>query len=167
MDKQVPVPRREDKAASKLKRILAQAMLFVPGSLSAPARLHVVAPQKMEQGSVAQANSFIRFAFVVDQQREVDTGFFPEEPSVAHVAQSHSCQAGAFFLEFVFGCAQLRDMLAAENSAVVAEKNEHSRSALPQRSQTRGLAIGVWERDPGELAAERFRHAGHSPGGWS
>lgn len=39
---------------------------------------------------------------------------------------------GAFLLELFFEIAQLRDVLAAEDSTVVAKEDQHRWSALPQ-----------------------------------
>jgi hypothetical protein len=58
--------------------------------------------------------------------------------------------------------AQLRDVLAAKDSAIVAKKNNDCRIVLPQRAQANLLAQGVRENDVGELLAERFRHDGPS-----
>jgi hypothetical protein len=43
--------------------------------------------------------------------------------------------------------AQLRDMLAAEDSSVVAKKNDNSRILLPQSAQTDLLAVWIGEND--------------------
>jgi hypothetical protein len=132
VDEEIFVSRCKHKTAAKLHRIFSQAMLFMSGGLSATAGLHIIAAQQMKQGSMAQANGLVGFAFVVDQQWELDSGFFTEETGVAGIAQSDSSQAGAFPLEFFFEFAQLRDMLSAEDSTVVAKKDQHGRSALPQ-----------------------------------
>ena len=80
---------------------------------------------------MAQPNGFIGFAFVIDQQREMDTGFLAEESGIAGIAQSDDSEMSAFFLELGFKFAQLRDVLSAEDSTVVAKEDHHGRSALP------------------------------------
>ena len=129
-------------------------MLFVSCGFGPFARLQIVFAQQMEQGSVSQANGFIGFALVVDQQRKLDAGFLAEELGIARIAQADHGQMRAFFLELGFKFAQLRDMLSAEDSTVVAKKDDHGRSSLPQGAKARWIAVGVWERDPGEFAAE-------------
>jgi hypothetical protein len=57
--------------------------------------------------------------------------------------------------------AQLRDVLAAEDSAVVAKKDEDGGIGFPERAQADGFAEGIGERDIGELPAEGFGHDGH------
>jgi len=143
VDKEVFVAGSKHKAAAELQRILSQAVLLVSGGLGATAGLHVVSAQQVEQGSVAQADSFVRHTLVVDQEREVDAGFFAEEPCIAHVAQPDYRQMCAFAMELCFELAQLRDMLAAEDSTVVAKKDQDGRAAFPQRTKARGIAVSV------------------------
>jgi hypothetical protein len=116
----------------------------------------------MQQGSVAQANCFVGLALVVDEKRELDAGFIAEEPGIADVTQPDGRNVCAFLFEFFFKCAQLRDMLAAKNSTVVAQENQYGWSALPQRAQARCLAFGIWQRNSSEFAAVGLSHAGHS-----
>jgi hypothetical protein len=94
-------------------------MLFVSCGLCPLARLKIVSAQQVEQGSMAQPDGFVGFAFVVDQQRKLDTGFLAEEPGIAGIAQANHSEMRAFFLELGFKCAQLRDMLSAEDSTVM------------------------------------------------
>ncbi|HWS18194.1 MAG TPA: hypothetical protein VN223_09270, partial [Candidatus Elarobacter sp.] len=99
---------------------------------------------------------------VVDQKREVDPGFFTEEPGITHITQANYGKTGAFLLELFFEFAQLRDVFSAEDSTVVAKEDEHRWSAMPQGTEARWIAVGVRQRNLGQLAAERFRHDGHS-----
>ena len=137
MDKEIFVSWRKNKAAAELQWVFAQFVLFVASGLCAPAGLHVVAPEKMEQGSVLQANSFVGFALFVDQKRELDAVFLPEELGVTGVPQANHGDLCAFAAELLFEFAQLRDMLPAEDSTVMAEKDQHSRAAFPKGAQTR------------------------------
>jgi hypothetical protein len=108
----------------------------------------------VEQGSVTQTDSFIGFAFVINQEWKMDTGFLAEKLGIARITQSNHGKACAFLLELGFEFAQLRDVLSAEDSTVVAKKDHHGGTALPQGAEARWLAIGVRERDSGQLAAE-------------
>ena len=60
----------------------------------------------------------------------------------------------AFPLELGFKFAQLRDVLSAEDSTVVAKEDHDGGSTLPQGAEARRVAIGVRECDSGQLAAE-------------
>jgi len=164
VDKKVLIAGREYKAAAKLQWVLAEPVLFVAGSLGAAAGLHVVTAQQVLQGSVAQPDSFVGLALVVDEKRELDTRFLAKEFRIAGIAQSNNSEMCAFLFEFFFECAQLRDMLAAKNSTVVAQKNQDRWSALPQRTQAGCLAFGIGQRNSSQLAAVGLSHAGHSPG---
>lgn len=162
MHEQVFISRSKDEAAAELEGIFAQFVLFMSGRLGALAGLHVVAAQKMEQGSILQFNGFVGFALLVDQQREIDAGFLAEELGVAHVTQSDGGQARTFLAELLFMRAQLRDVFAAENSTIVAQEDHHGRPVGPQRSQAESITGNIGKRNAGQLAAERFSHAGHS-----
>jgi hypothetical protein len=164
MDEQIFIPGRKHKTAAKLQRIFAQPMLFVSCGLRSFARLQVVFAQQMEKGSVAQPNSFICFTFFIDKERKMDTGFVAEKFGITGVAQADDSQMSAFTFELGFKFAQLRDVLSAEDSTVMAKEDHHGRSTLPQGAKTRRLAVGVRKRNSGKLAAERFTHAGHSLG---
>ena len=137
-------------------------MLFVSCCLCQFARLQVVFAQKVEQGSMAQPHSLICLAFVIDEKRELDSGFLAEELGVAGIAQSNRGKACASFFELGFKFAQLRDVLAAKDSTVMPKKDHYGRPRLPQRSETSRLAVDVRECYSSQLAAERFAHAGHS-----
>ena len=63
------------------------------------------------------------------------------------VAQSDGGQRGSFVMEGLLAIAQLRDMLAAEDSSVVAEKNDHGGTAGPQRAEPHLPAIGIRKYD--------------------
>jgi hypothetical protein len=164
MDEQIFIPGRKHKTAAKLQRIFAQPMLFVSCGLRSFARLQVVFAQQMEKGSVAQPNSFICFTFFIDKERKMDTGFVAEKFGITGVAQADDSQMSAFTFELGFKFTQLRDVLSAEDSTVMAKEDHHGRSTLPQGAKTRRLAVGVRKRNSGKLAAERFTHAGHSLG---
>lgn len=131
MDEKIFVPGRKHKAAAELQRIFAQPMLLVSRRLGPFARLQVVFAQKVEQGSVAQANGFIGFALVIDQKRELDSSFLAEELGIARIPQSNHGQMRAFLLELGFKFAQLRDVLSAEDSTVVPKEDHNGRSRFP------------------------------------
>ena len=55
-------------------------------------------------------------AFLIDKQRKRDSGLFAEELGVVPVAQSNCRDAGSSAPEFCLVFAQLRDVLAAEET---------------------------------------------------
>ncbi len=106
-------------------------MLFVSRCLRSFARLQVVFAQKVKQGSVFQSQRFIGLAFVIDEKRELDTGFLAEKPGIAGIAQSYNSQMSAFTHELGFKFAQLRDVFSTEDSTVMPKEDHHGRSTLP------------------------------------
>lgn len=82
-----------------------------------------------------QANGLVGFALLVNQERKLDAGFLAEELGIADVAQTNHGDPRAFAAELLLEFAQLRDVFTAEDSTVMAEKDQHSRTALPQRAQ--------------------------------
>jgi hypothetical protein len=90
----------------------------------------------VKQGGVAQAKSFVSLAFVVNEKRELDAGFLAKKLGIAGVAQPNNSEVSAFLLKFGFEFAQLRDVLSAEDSTVMAKEDHDSGSTLPQGAET-------------------------------
>jgi hypothetical protein len=82
-------------------------------------------------------------AFFVDEQGKGDSGVRAKLLCVMPVAETDGSQRGAAILEFLFVGAQLRDVLAAENSTVMPQKNNHRGLSQPERSQADFPAVGV------------------------
>jgi hypothetical protein len=90
-----------------------------------------------------QTGGAVSHALLVYQKRETDAGLLSKEPSVNPVAEAHGSQAGSPILERFLVFAQLRDMLAAEESAVVPEENEDRRLLLPKRAEPHFPAVDI------------------------
>lgn len=60
-------------------------------------------------------------------------------------------------------CAQLRNMLAAEDSAVMAQKNDHGGTCLPERAQTNIITIRIGQNNIRKRLAQRRRHLSSPP----
>ncbi len=103
----------------------------------------------MEQGSVAQVDGLIGFALLVDQQWEIDLSILAEVTGVLDIAQSDGDKLGALLLKVLLVLAQLRDMLAAKDSAPVAKKNNDCRSIRPERAKTRGVSVHIGKSNAG------------------
>ena len=65
------------------------------------------------------------------------------------------------FAEGLLVFAQLRDVLAAEDSAVVAEKHKDGGMRFPERAEANLVAEGVGKSDAGETLAESIGHEGN------
>jgi len=152
----------EDEAAAELKGIHPKLVLMMPGRPGAIAALEIVAASHVQQIRRAQISDGISLAILVNEQGKSDSRFFAENPCIVAVAQADGSEGSALIQEGLLVFAQLRDVLAAKNSAIVAEKNDDCRLALPQRTQTDFSAIGVRENDVCQLPAESFLHVDSS-----
>lgn len=127
----VHIPRTEDKTAAELKRVWSELMVRMPGGFGAGARLGIVASQQVKQVSAFQLHGRIRLALLVNKQGKGDARFFAESACIDAIAQPHGGQVGASVPENRFVRAQLRDLLAAEDSAVMTQENHHRRLPGP------------------------------------
>jgi len=157
----IDISRSEDEAAAELEGILAEFVLLVAGGAGALAALKIVAAKKMKQIGGTQVGNGVRLALFINEQRKGDAGLLAEKAGVVAVAEADGGEGSAFVPEDLLVFAQLRDMLAAKDSAVVAEKNDDGRPAFPQRTETDVAAVGVRENDFCELLAKSLLHGEH------
>ena len=113
----------------------------------------------MQGVGLLQLQRLIGFTLLVDQQRKIDAGFVAKCARIAEIAQSHGGKLRAFFFKLFLVFAQLRDMLAAENSTVVAQKHDHGRLVLPQRTELDFVPIHIRQHDMGQSGAIGRLHA--------
>ena len=162
MGEQVHVAWTEHETAAQLKSVPAQLVLPVPRGLRSCARLRVIGPRQMQQGSRLQTRFPIREPLFIDQKRKANTGILAEKTGVRPVTETDGRRRRMFFRESILVFAQLRDVLAAEQSAVMAKENDHGRLPFPERAEPVCAPIGVRQRDGSEPRAERFGHAAQS-----
>jgi hypothetical protein len=122
----------EDEAAAELEGIPAKFVLLVSGGASALAALEIVAAKEVQQIGGTQISDSIRLAFFIHEQGESDAGFFAEKAGVVAVAEADGGERSAFVQEGLLVFAQLRDVFAAKDSAIVAKKNDDGGLAFPQ-----------------------------------
>ncbi len=158
MREAIDISRRENETPAELKGILAKFVLMMPGRLRAIAALEIVAASQVQQIRGTQVGDGVSLALFVNQQGKRDSRFFAENARVVAVAKADGGERRALIQKGLFVFAQLRGVLAAKNSAIVAKKNDDGRLALPQRTQTDFLAIGVRKNDICEPLAESFLH---------
>jgi hypothetical protein len=116
-------------------------------------RRGIFTPQKMQEIRGLQFHRAISPARFVDQKRKVDARFFAKYSRIIAVAQSDRSKGGSFVAEGSLVFAQLRDVLAAKNSAIVAEKNQHGSLPGPQRAKSDFPPIAIGKGDLCEPAA--------------
>ena len=162
MSEAIDISRGEDEAATQLKWIRSKFVLMMPGRLGTSAALEIVAPKEVKQIGRAQVGHGVSLAMFVDKQGKVDPRFFAENAGVITVAKTDSGERSAFVPKGWFVFAQLRDVCAAKNSAVVPQKNDDGGPALPQRTKSDFPAVGVGKNDVCQPLAEGFlRVANH------
>ena len=129
----VDVTRPENKAAAQLERVSpkSEIVLRVPGGLGPGAGLGIVASQQVKQVCALQFHGGIGFALLINEQGESDACFVAKSARIAAIAKSNGCQGRTAMSESLFVGAQLRDVLAAEDSTVVPQEDHHRGLADP------------------------------------
>jgi hypothetical protein len=158
MGETIDISGGEDEATAELEGILAKFVLLVAGGAGALAALKIVAAKKVQQIRGPKVSDGVRLTIFINEQRKGDAGFFAEKTGIVAVAEANGGEGSAFVHEGLLVFAQLRDMLAAEDSAVVAKKNDDGGPAFPQRTETDFAAFGVRENDFCELLAKSLLH---------
>ena len=164
----VDVPRPEDEAAAQLERIRPLPALTVAGRASPQPRRDVVRTEHVEQGRRAETGGAVGLALRVDEQREGDPGLVAERAGVGGIPEADRRQPRPALPELGLVVAQLRDVLPAEDSAVVAQEHDGTAGASAQREPSRtgrpsasGRTIGA--RRAASPAASVTRAAGAPP----
>jgi hypothetical protein len=121
----------EDEAAAELKGVPAKFVLLMAGRAGALAALEIVATKQVKQIGGTKVSDSVRLTLFIHEQRKCDAGFFAEKAGIVAVAQADGGEGSALVQEGLLVFAQLRDVLAAKNSAVVAKKNDDGGFALP------------------------------------
>jgi len=156
----VNVAGAEDEGAAELEGVAAEFVLVVAGGTGAFAALEIVATEEVEEVGFAEVGELVGLAVGVDEEGEVDAGFLLKEKSVAGVAKTDGGEGRVLGAECWLVFAQLRDVFAAEDSAVVAEECEDDGVRFPERSEADLVAEGVGKSDACETLAEGFGHGG-------
>ena len=156
MNEQITISGPEQKAGSKLERILAEPVLSVTGGFGMGPGSRVVAPQQMQQICRLQFNGLVGNPVCIHHERKLDARLFAKQSCIIHIAQAHRGEGSSRVFELIFAFAQLRDMLAAEDSTVVAKKHQHGGTGLPQRTEVNLLAARFWQDDICQPRAEGF-----------
>jgi hypothetical protein len=159
--KAIDVARSEDEAAAELQGIAAEFVLLMAGGAGVLAALEIVTADEVQDIGRGQVGGGVSLTLSVDQQREIDVRFLAEDAGVIGVAETDGCEGGAFVAKGLLMFAQLRDVLAAEDSAVMAKKGDHGGLVLPQRTETDFAAVCIRKHDVCKPRAESFAHAAH------
>ena len=131
MSVEVDVAGTENETPTELKRIRAQPMLPMAGCGSAGPGFRIVTSKQVQKIRRLEAGSTIRTAILVNEQRKCDSSLLAKEASVTNIAKTDCGKIDALGAELILMIAQLRNMLAAEDSAVVAEEDDSGGAAFP------------------------------------
>ena len=123
----IDVSGAEDECATKLKRVFAQFVLAVSGSLGPPAGCGIIAPQEMEEVGLLQAKSAIACERFVNQKRKINTSLLSKRARIFSTAESDRDNARTPRRDLLFMRAQLRDVLTAEDSAPMTKEDDDRR----------------------------------------
>ena len=147
MDESIDVSWSEHKTATQLEGILSQLLLREPLFLRLLAVGKIVGPQQVKNVCFTKLRSAICLSLVVDKQRKSDPGFVAENLRVVCIPQPDRGQVRASLLELPLMLAQLRGVLPAEDSTIMAQENEDRRSGRPQRSKLDRFVVQIGKRD--------------------
>ena len=153
MGEAVNIAGTEDESAAELEGIAAEFVLAVAGGAGALAALEIVTSKEMEQVGGFEIGDFVGLAVLVDEQGEVDASVLLEDAGVVGVAEADGGERGVFFAEGLLVLAQLRDVLAAKDSAVVAKEDEDGGIRFPERAEANAFAEGVGKSGACKLLA--------------
>lgn len=134
MREAIKIPRSEDEAAAKLKRVLPKLVLMMAGGPRSLASDCVVTAQEMKEIGGLQLHGAIGLPLFIDQKRKSDAGLFAKLAGIDPVSQPDRSECCTFVAKSLYVFAQLRGMLAAKDSSIVAQKNNDSRLLVPQGS---------------------------------
>ena len=118
----------------------------------------IFALEEVKNIRVFETGGFVGEAFFVDEEGKIDGGVFAKHAGVVAVAEADGGEGRAFLLELGLVFAQLRDVLPAEDSTVVAEEHDHGGMLFPQRAEAHGVAVGIGEGDARKHVAEGIGH---------
>jgi hypothetical protein len=147
MGEQIAVAGAKNEAAAELKRAESDANLTVAGGAGAGTCSSIVAAQHVEDVGVQQAHLAIGMPLLVNQQGKRDACVFAKQLGVPLVAETNSRESHAAVLEGRLLLAQLRDVLVAEDSAVMPQEHDDSGSLLPQRAEAHKMPAAFREDD--------------------
>ncbi len=130
-------------------------MLLESRRLGPPARNNIRRRNELKDIALLQVDRAIRALFLVHQQRKINAGLFDKFAGMLAIAQPHHRKACPQILKFCFVFTQLRDVQTAENSTVVAKKNERHHMLFPKRAQPNPVPIATGKHNVRQRATKR------------
>ena len=97
----------------------------------------------MKQRALSQPRRTVGLPPLVDQQWKCDAALLAKYLGIAQVAEANGGHRSPFATERLFMVAQLRDVLAAEDSAVVTKECDYCRPIGPQGTKPDLLSVTI------------------------
>jgi hypothetical protein len=107
----------------------------------------------MKERAVRETHSTICLPLGINQKWERDSSLLAKDLGVVCVAQADGGQPSAFIVECLFVVVQLRDVLAAKDSSVVAKEGDHCGVVGPERAESDRMSSRVGQDYSRELLA--------------
>ena len=158
VDKPIHIAGTKYEAAAELKGISAEAVLAMTRGVCPFPGDRIVAAKQMQKRPAPHAGHAIRLPVLVDQQRKRNASLFAEDAGVAHVAQANGGDARSLFLELILMFAQLRDMLAAKHSAIMAQKGNDRGSLVPERAKANPVTRRIGQQNRRQTSTYGITH---------
>ncbi len=132
MGEAVDIAGAKNEACAELEWIFAQFVLAVAGGIGTFARNGVGATHQVKQVRALQVGSAVCDAFHIDEKGKCYASVFAECTRIVKITHPNRREIGAARPDFTLMLAQLRDVLAAKHSAVVAQEYDDGWLRLPQ-----------------------------------
>ena len=132
MAEAVDIAGTKNEAGAKLEGIFAEFVLAMAGGIGAFAGDSVVATQEVKEVRTLQFGGAVCCALRINEKRKRDASLFAEYARVVKIAHPYGRETGSARVDFTLMLAQLRDVLAAKHSAVVAQEYDDGGLCLPQ-----------------------------------
>ena len=97
----------------------------------------------MKERAVQETHGTICLPLGINQKWERDSSLLAKDLGIVCVTQTDGSQPSTFIAECLFVDAQLRDVLAAEDSSVVAKEGDHCGLVGPERAESNRLSFSV------------------------
>jgi hypothetical protein len=138
-------------------------MLAMPFPGRTEAGREVAGEEDLPEARLPQPRGAVGYALLIHEERKRDAGLFAKGGAIRATAQADSRDARPRALEPPLVIAQPGDVLAAEDSAIVAKERDNGRPRFPKRTDADSPAVRVWKDDRGERLGGRSGHAGRLP----
>lgn len=129
--KKIDIVWGENETPAKLKWIFPEFVLMMAGFMRSLACLRIVAAQEMKKIGGLQLRSAIGLTLFVNQEGKSDPALLAKLSGVNGIAEANCGENCSFAAKGLFMFAQLRDVLAAKDSAIVTQENHDCGLLIP------------------------------------